>query len=207
MKTLCIYGVGGHAREVFEYAQDATLHDQSDRSVVFMADDSHWPGETVLGAPVMRRSAFRPDECEVVAALGDPASRRAMVASLPTETVFASIVHPTAVVASSVQLGPGVMIGPGAVVTAKAVIGAHVILNPQCTVAHDCVVEDFVTVAGGARLSGACRVGVGAWIGSNAAIREGLRVCATAVVGMGAMVVGNIDEPGVYAGVPARRIR
>lgn len=204
---ICLYGVGGHAREVFEYVQDALLHGQSAAQVVFMADDSHWPGDTFMGGRVIRRADFRPDAFRVVVALGDPASRRALVASLPAGTVFHSVVHPSAVIATSAKIAPGAMIGPGAVVTANATIGAHVILNPHASVAHDSVVCDFVTIAGGARLSGACHVGAGAWVGTNAAIREGICVCAEAVIGMGAMVVRDVTEPGVYAGVPARRIR
>jgi acetyltransferase-like isoleucine patch superfamily enzyme len=43
-------------------------------------------------------------------------------------------------------------------------------------------------------------------IGSNATILP-VRICARAVIGAGAVVTHDIIEPGIYAGVPARKLR
>jgi acetyltransferase-like isoleucine patch superfamily enzyme len=43
------------------------------------------------------------------------------------------------------------------------------------------------------------------FIGAGAALRNGVRIASDVVIGAGAAVVGNIDEPGTYIGVPARR--
>ena len=44
-------------------------------------------------------------------------------------------------------------------------------------------------------------------IGSQSCIREGIEVCSDAIIGMGAVVVKDIKEPGVYVGNPAKRIK
>ena len=46
-----------------------------------------------------------------------------------------------------------------------------------------------------------------AWIGANVTILPGLRIGRCAIVGAGSVVTRDIDSYGVYAGVPARKIR
>jgi serine acetyltransferase len=45
------------------------------------------------------------------------------------------------------------------------------------------------------------------YLGTNASIREGIHVCGDVTIGMNAAVVKNIYDAGVYAGVPAKKIR
>ena len=44
-------------------------------------------------------------------------------------------------------------------------------------------------------------------VGAGATLLPGLRICDAAVIGAGAIVRAPILEPGVYAGVPARRVK
>lgn len=44
-------------------------------------------------------------------------------------------------------------------------------------------------------------------IGAGATVKNNLIICEKTVVGAGAAVVRNIEEPGTYVGVPARRIK
>lgn len=46
------------------------------------------------------------------------------------------------------------------------------------------------------------------WIGANAIILDGVRICDHVIVGAGAVVTKDISTPySIYAGVPAKRIR
>jgi len=56
-------------------------------------------------------------------------------------------------------------------------------------------------------LGGAVRVGERVLVGSGAAVLPGVRIADDVVVGAGAVVRDNLDAAGVYAGVPARRVR
>lgn len=49
-------------------------------------------------------------------------------------------------------------------------------------------------------------VGNNVCIGSNSTILP-VRICDYAIIGAGAVVTKNIDQPGIYAGVPARYLR
>ena len=50
-------------------------------------------------------------------------------------------------------------------------------------------------------------IGSDIWIGANVTICKGVRICDHVVVGANSVVTKSITEPGVYAGVPARKIK
>lgn len=41
----------------------------------------------------------------------------------------------------------------------------------------------------------------------GSSVINNLRVCADCIIGAGAVVVRNIEEPGVYVGVPSKKIK
>lgn len=54
---------------------------------------------------------------------------------------------------------------------------------------------------------GPITIGVGAWLGSNALILDGIAVGAGAIIGAGAVVTKDVPQGGVAVGVPARLVR
>lgn len=53
---------------------------------------------------------------------------------------------------------------------------------------------------------GRIEIGDNVFVGVNSIILPGIRISKDVVVAAGAVVSRNIDEPGVYAGVPARKV-
>jgi maltose O-acetyltransferase len=51
------------------------------------------------------------------------------------------------------------------------------------------------------------RIGDGCWLGAAAIVLPGVTIGAGCVVAAGAVVTGDCAEDGLYAGVPARRVR
>lgn len=51
------------------------------------------------------------------------------------------------------------------------------------------------------------RVGSGCWVGAGALILPGVTIADGCIIAAGAVVVHSTEPDGVYAGVPARRIR
>ena len=121
------------------------------------------------------------------------------------KVAWATIIHPSAIVAPSAQIGPGTVILAGAVVNSNASIGAHSILNTRCVIEHDDVLGSFVSIAPGAILGGGTSVGEGTFIGLGAMVRDHVKIGANVLVGMGAVVVGNIEDGAILAGNPARQ--
>jgi UDP-perosamine 4-acetyltransferase len=115
-----------------------------------------------------------------------------------------SAIHPSAVVSPSARLGQGTTLMAGSVVNASAWIGDNVIVNTGAIVEHDCRLGDHVHLATGARLAGGVQLGVGALVGVGACVRPGISIGSRAVVGAGAVVVQDVPDDVVVAGVPAR---
>jgi len=116
-------------------------------------------------------------------------------------------IHPRAVIAPSVQIGYGATIMANAVINAAVRLGDNVIVNTGAIIEHDCIIGNHVHVATGARLASTVSVSDGAHIGMGASVRQCLHIGQNAIVGAGAVVVDDVPDNVVVAGVPARVLR
>ena len=140
--------------------------------------------------------------------MGDPGPRRAVVRRLEDlGHVFRQVISPGSMIATSVLLDRGTVVMPGAVINAGAHIGAYGIVNSNAVVEHGCVVGNHVHIAPGAVVCGDTRIGDRSMIGAGALVTEGLVVGADCLIGAGAVVTRSVEQPGVYIGCPARKLR
>jgi sugar O-acyltransferase (sialic acid O-acetyltransferase NeuD family) len=187
MRILNIIGSGGFAGEVESWACDSE-YDQ----VEYYVSDEYCTWER----PLSTLNA----EVDTVIAIGDPLTRKKIGDSINTE---GQVIHHSAIVDS---YNTGMILCPYTVITTDVQIGRHLHMNLHSDIGHDCVIGDYVTLSPGARVSGNCKIGNCVYIGSNAVIREKINVCDNVTIGAGSVVVKDITEPGVYVGVPAKRI-
>lgn len=85
-------------------------------------------------------------------------------------------------------------------------IGPNVEVQHNASIGHDATVRRGSIIHAGAIIAGFVDIGEDCKIRLNATIRPGVKICASATVGMGAVVTKNITKPGVYIGIPAHRI-
>ena len=105
-------------------------------------------------------------------------------------------------VASGVFFNEGVRV----VVQQKVEIGKDTLFGPNaCVYDHDHVF-DADGVHGDLK-SAPTSVGARCWIGANALVTRGASVANRICVGGGSVVTRPLDDPGIYAGAPARRIK
>lgn len=113
-------------------------------------------------------------------------------------------------------IGPFVEIQRSVRIGARTKVQSHAFICELVTIGDDCFVGHGVmfindTFAGGApaggrqALWGATHIGHKVSIGSNATILP-VTICDGTVIGAGAVVTRDIQEPGIYAGNPARKI-
>jgi UDP-perosamine 4-acetyltransferase len=119
---------------------------------------------------------------------------------------FATVVHPSAVVAGDVVLEEGVQVMAGAVIQPGTRVGENTIVNTGAIVDHDCALASHVHVAPGAVLSGGVSIGEGTHVGTGAKIIQGVRVGSHSLVAAGAVVVDPVGERARVFGVPAREM-
>ncbi|HSW19396.1 MAG TPA: NeuD/PglB/VioB family sugar acetyltransferase [Ramlibacter sp.] len=200
MSTLLIFGAGGHGRVV----ADAALRQAAwSRLVASDRNPARQLGQLLPGVPLQALTLEGGARLHV--AIGQNGARKAEASALGLERL-ASVVHPMASVSDYAIVADGCFIAAQAVVAPGAVLHAGVIVNHGAVVDHDVRVGAFSHIAPGATLGGEASVGEGVLVGAGAVLLPGVAVCDGVVIGAGAVVRGAIDEPGVYAGVPARRI-
>ena len=110
-----------------------------------------------------------------------------------------------------VEIQAGVRIGARTKVQSHAFICELVTIGDDCFIGHGVMfINDTFAAGGPARgrkeLWGVTRIGHKVSIGSNATILP-VSICDGAVIGAGAVVTRDIQQPGIYAGNPARKIR
>ena len=119
----------------------------------------------------------------------------------------ATIISARAYVSSRASLGAGSIVLHKALVNYGAVVGENCIINSAALIEHDCLVGSNCHIATGAILNGSVSVGDGSMIGSGTVVLQGISIAHNVMVGAGSVVTGDIPEPGVWVGAPARRIK
>jgi acetyltransferase-like isoleucine patch superfamily enzyme len=118
----------------------------------------------------------------------------------------ATIIDPTAVMATSATIGPGTYINSGAVIGGAVRIGAFGFINRSASIGHHAEIDDFASVGPGVILCGSARLGRGAVAGAGAIILENVHVGRNSVVAAGAVVRESVADHCLVAGNPARII-
>lgn len=207
-RPLVLVGAGGFARETVEVVAAINAVDPKWDLLGFVDDNPSLQGTRVCGLPILGPSEWVVDEdVEVAVCVGSPinfTSRPRLVARLGLEPErYATLIHPTAVIPSSVGVGRGTVIHALAVATGWASIGNHVAVMPTAVFTHDDLIGDFATVAAGVRVAGAVTVETGAYLGSGSMIREHRTIGVWSLIGMGSVVTRSVPPGEVWAGVPA----
>lgn len=200
MQKVIILGAGGHAKVV------ADIIRKNGDFVEGFLDDSKEANADFFGGKILGKISEyeKYKNCRFIIAIGSNAVREKL-SELKVE--FYTAVHPGAVIGEGVKLGRGTVVMAGAVINADAVIGEHCIINTGAVVEHDNLLADFVHISPTATLCGSVKVGKRTQIGCGAKVRNNLSITDDVLVGVGAAVVKDITESGVYAGVPAKKIK
>lgn len=192
-----LIGAGGFAREIKAHIGDPTMK--------CFVDDLFWKENDKFIFPL---SQFNPEEYEVIVAIGNPKDRYDIIQRLPKETQYFSFVHSSAqILGNDVKIGKGSIICAGCILTTNIEIGNHAHLNLQTTIGHDTTIGDFFTTAPGAKISGNCTIGNYVYLGTNASVREKINITDNVTIGLNSGVVKDITDPGIYGGVPTKKLK
>ncbi|OGW83079.1 MAG: sugar acetyltransferase [Omnitrophica bacterium RIFCSPHIGHO2_02_FULL_51_18] len=188
MKPVIVLGAGGHARVLIDALRLRSV------KILGVADPAadkaslKKMGLKVVGGDdgVLK---YPPSKIQLVNGVGSVrvSGKRAAIFSRFKKKgyVFATVVHPTAIVASGVELGEGAQIMAGVILQTGVKIGKNTIVNTRVSVDHDCVIGAHAHLAPGVVLSGDVRVGDGSHLGTGAVVTQG------ADIGAGTFVRAN----------------
>ena len=119
---------------------------------------------------------------------------------------FANVIHPSAILARTVELSEGVQVMAGAVIQPGVRIGRNTIVNTRASLDHDCIIGDHVHLAPGVTLSGGVIIAEEVHIGTGATIIQGVKIGANSIIAAGSVIVSDIPPNSSVRGNPGRVI-
>lgn len=206
-RLLTVIGGGEHARVVIETARSAGWHVEGFVDPDPCEETQRRLGVAWLGddARAFARPAAERWFVIGVGAVGVSDVRRRIVERYAGAGArFAAVVHASAIVSATAQIGDGAVVLAGAIVQSGARIGAHAVVGSGAIAEHDVELGAFAQLGPGAVIGGGVAVGDGAYLGLGSRVRDHVRIGAGALVAMGAVVVADVDAGAVVLGVPAR---
>jgi sugar O-acyltransferase (sialic acid O-acetyltransferase NeuD family) len=190
-------------------------HATTDRQyeVIGFFDDFRAAGEVtdrgpVLGGlsdvePIFEQGRF--DALMIGVGYRHPAFRRQCHDRFAGSIPFARLIHSSCFVDPTAQVGDGAFLLPGCNLDKGVVVEENALLNTGCTVAHDSRVGRHSFLGPGVVVAGFAVIGQSCFIGVGSTIIDNVRIADDVQTGGGAVVTGDIFEPGLYLGVPARK--
>lgn len=200
------FGAGGHAQGVIDILQGQQRY----RILGLLDSDSTLYGSKVLGVPVLGDDGLAEQMVEkgirdFFLGLGDMQLRlRIYTEALALGLQPLTVIHPSVICSPFASYGRGLTAMAGVLVNASARVGENVLLNTGALVEHDCCIGDHVHIAPRACVLGGVSVGEQTHVGANCTIRENIRIGSHVIIGAGAVVVKDVPDHTVVAGVPAK---
>lgn len=198
-KSIIIYGCGGHARSLADVAISNGVTD-----IIFI-DKNARENETLFGFRVLQSlPTIKYANC--IVAIGENQQRAIIFETLKKQDII-TLIAKNAYIGCNANVAIGTFVAQGAHLGPNSVIGENTIINTRSVIEHDCIVGNHSHISVNSVMAGKSVVGDFVMIGAGATVIDNIKICSHVVIGSGAVVVNDIDEPGVYVGVPAKKIK
>jgi sugar O-acyltransferase (sialic acid O-acetyltransferase NeuD family) len=202
-EAIFVIGAGGHAKVII-----GLLKALGQPIAGVFDDDPAKKGQSLLGVPVLGpvESAREYPGLKAVIGIGDNRIRK-RIAECLRDVNWVSLIHPSAWVDPSAQVGEGSVVFAGTVVQPDVKLGRHVVVNTGATVDHDCFLDDYAQVTPGVHLAGGVVLEEGVMMGTGSVAIPLVRVGAWTTVGAGAVVTRDLPSHVTAVGIPAKVIK
>ena len=176
-------------------------------------DDSSRCGQKVGGIEILgplKRAKEYPDAF-FVNSVGSHTNfwkKKNIISSLNLpESRFATLIHPSAGISRSVDIGVGSVVMRNVSIGPNVTIGYHVLIHPHVLIVHNNNIGDYSCLMGGSVISGNVNIGESCWLAPNCSITGNVEIGRHVLIGMGSSVLGSVPEVSVVVGSPARITR
>lgn len=208
-QRLILVGAGAFGRELINWVDDLVQVGRSKPIVGFLdASPSALDGFSYDIPYLGSIESYEPlSGDQLLMAIGDPIAKKKIYLDMKARgSNFAQLIHPSAVVSRTANLGEGVVICPQAFVSADATVGDLCAINGCASVGHDVKLGAFSTLSAHVDLTGWVQIGECVFFGSGARVLPKVKVGANARIGAGAVVIRNVVAGAVMYALPAKRL-
>ena len=209
MKSIII-GAGTYGEVYLAYLQEAGVD-----IVGFLDDDSKFANQKVRGLPVIGPiskldTLMATDGIEAVyCPLGNNRLRvKFLKQAQKIGYKTPNYIHPNAIISPKVTIGNGVYILLGATIMPHTTIKDFVMISMGAHLAHHCVLDEGVFLSTGCNFGASVHAHKNAYCGIGSTIMTGIHELGEdCVVGAGAVVIHDVPDGAVMAGVPAKVLK
>ena len=204
-KETYIIGAGGFARETL----DTYIDLGREKDVLgFLEENCQCDGAILNGKPVHDVSYLNQFNGQnkplVIGAIGSTKRKNILMKLEKEGYCFDTLIHPSVIKSRWVKIGEGSIVTPGVIMTCQIEIGRHVILNLGTQIGHDVRIGAYTTLSPGVKVMGHVSLGDEVYVGTNATIIDRIKVGDGAIIAAGAVVVKDVPEMSLVAGIPAK---
>ncbi len=201
MKDIIIIGSGGHGAELDEYIKYNNKNGIEEYKVIGFLDDNPDNYATYqLSAPLLggvRNHEIRKD-CHYLMGIANLKYRKYFVEKyIDKGAKFVGIVHQSAYISDSANIGMGVVIGPMVNIGPNAEVGNFSMLNSRCSLGHDTKLGKFNFVSPNVCFSGFTKIGDENLFGINSATIPHIEIGDRNKIAAGMVMDKNIKNDSV----------
>ena len=205
-----IIGAGTYGEVYLAYLQEAGAD-----IVGFLDDDPKYEGQSVRGVPVLGGVSRLADlkETEKIEAVYCPLGNnklRVKFLSMARELGYETpnYIHPSVIISPNVSLGKGVYILLGTTIMPHTEIKDYVMISMGVHLAHHNVLDEGVFLSTGCNFGASIHAHKYAYCGISSTIMTGMHELGEdCLIGAGAVVIKDVPNGAVMAGVPAKVLR
>ena len=177
MKSVVIIGAGDLGKEVVWIIEDINRIKPSYMILGFLDDDADKLGEEFYGYKVLGgidalESLSERTPFGAILAIQDGSTRKRIVENHSSFKRWETIIHPSAVVASSSKVGTGSIVFPQTVISVDSKMGDFCLYYTRSTICCDCELGSFVSLMTGASVLEHTKIGDECFLSTGSCVRD-----------------------------------
>lgn len=210
MRKLAIIGSGDLGKQIAQLASDNSLYEISG-----FYDDFETIGNQVNGYPILGKIENIQDHFEngtfqeLLIGIGYKHMdfRKKLFNRFKKQIPFGKIVHSSCTIHHSACIGDGSILFSGTLMDMGSVIAENCIIYNGCIIAHDAQIGSHSIISPGVQIAGFSLIEEGVNLGIGTIVSNNIKITKGTRTGAGAVIVKDIDETGLYVGIPAKKIK
>lgn len=208
---IIVIGSGGHARIIIDIIEEVGKYEIDGIVTNDIFPNNMFDGYEILGNDEILDDLYKKGYYELAMGIGgfrDNKLRSAIFNKCKKIGFeFVTLIHPAAVISRTAKLGEGCVLFAGVIINPNTIINDNVVLATSATVDHDTVIKSHVLVSAGVTVGANDVIEEGVLLALGSKVISGVRIGKNILVGAGAVVVKDLEEPGIYLGIPAQKVR